>query len=67
MTTVTLAALRRLDRKKAEAQAKFKAAWDAAPAAVKDEFARLAILGDAHAALEPDDGPTRATPKGAGQ
>ena len=54
-----------LDRKKAAAAAAFKAAYAAAPDAVKDEFARLAILGP-DAALE-DDGPTRATPKGAGQ
>ena len=43
-----------LDRQKAEAQAAFTAAWDAAPEAARDEFARLALLGDQHAA--PEDG-----------
>ncbi len=53
------------DRAKAAAAAAFEAVYEAAPDAVKDEFARLALLGP-DAALE-DDGPTRATPKGAGQ
>jgi hypothetical protein len=59
-----LEALLRLDREKAATQAEFKAAWDAAPEAARDEFARLAILGDA-AELESDDGPTKV--KGAGR
>ena len=59
------AVLVRLARKRAEAQAKFKAAWDAATEPDKDAFARLAVLGDPHAELEPDDGPTK--PEGRSQ